>query len=155
MSIQSDTDRGLEIVTERERLAQELRLIEGRLIKAGLAGEQSPLQDEDREGRQWIAKGTREDVPVIFTADLLVGTFADGSAVHIQLHDSIGAAMKQFFKPMWKNIHSDGKAFRARAVELFGDKAAALITTCLARDKDGIPKSKMVVAWNEAKRRPQ
>jgi glutaredoxin len=151
MSIQQDVDRGLEIVEEIELLKEELKKIEGRLTASGLKGDQVPLEDEDREGRQWIAKGSDKQVPVIFTADAIIGGFADDSPAHLKIKAAAGSSLKEFFKITWKNRIEDGKKFRARATELLADKAPQFITACLARDKEGMPKSKIVVAWHETK----
>jgi len=149
MSVKDDVDRGLEIRAELERLLLELKEIEKRLQVKGLSAEQIPLEDKEREGRQWIAEGTRSAVPVIFTADIIVGSFAQDSAMHMELRGIFGEKLKELFKPIWKNRFDDGKAFRARVRELYPEKAPLYITACLARDKQGIPKSKSVVAWNE------
>lgn len=150
-TIERDVDRGLEIRAEVARLALELKEIEGRLEKAGLAGDQVKLQDEDREGMQWPARGSTLEVPVIFAADSIVGSFAPDTAMHMQLRDILGPQLKEFYRQKFANVHKDGKAFRAKARELLGEKAPGMITACLARDKNGIPKSKVVVAWTEAR----
>jgi hypothetical protein len=151
-TLQQDVERGLEIRKEIEALQAELKAIEKRLEIAGLNGQQVPLQDADREGRQWIAKGVENQVAVIFTADSLVSSFAHESATHLQLRDLLGTQIREFFRQTWTNKFRDGKDFRAHALEILGkEKAPSLVTICLARDKDGTPKSKVVVAWNDAK----
>ena len=151
-TLQQDVERGLEIRKEIEALQAELKAIEKRLETAGLNGQQVPLQDADREGRQWIAKGETNQVAVIFTADSLVSSFAHESATHLQLRDLLGTQIREFFRQTWTNKFRDGKDFRAHALEILGkEKAPSLVTICLARDKDGTPKSKTVIAWNEAK----
>lgn len=151
MTIQADVDRGLKIREEIQLLLNELNAIEERLEKAALKGDQVPLEDADRDGRQWVAKGTKEAVSVILTADSIVSGFADGSATHMQLVSILDAKLKEFFRLAWTNRFKDGKAFRTKAQEVLGEKAPRLITACLARDKAGAPKSKIVVAWNEAR----
>ena len=155
MSIQADVDRGLEIQAEIAKLEAELKAIEKRLEAAGLKGEQIALEDKAREGRQYIARGTNAQLAVIFTADSIVSSFADASELHEKLKAALGPKLKEFFKITWANRFKDGKAFRKHAQELLGDKAPGLITLCLSRDKDGIPKSKTTIAWHEAKNRVQ
>ena len=151
MSIQADVDRGIQIKIDIEALQTELKLIEKRLEAAGLKGEQIPLEDATREGRQWLARGSGAIIPVVFTADSIVSGFPDDSATHMQLRDMLGAKINEFFKRSWSNRFRDGQSFRAHARELLADRAPGLITACLARDKDGVPKSKTVVAWSEAR----
>lgn len=147
MSIQADVDRGIEIRSEMEELKAQLKEIEARLTKAALRSEQIPLVDADREGRQFLAKGSTQTVPVIITADNIVASFPQDSALHMQLRDTIGTQLREFYKLTWLNRFRDGKEFRALARELLGDRAPALITACLARDKDGIPKNRTIIAW--------
>jgi hypothetical protein len=151
MSIQSDVDRGLQIKVDIEALEKELKVIEKRLAAAGLKGEQIPLEDPTREGRQWIAKGSGACVPVLFSADSIISGFADESAIHMQLRDLLGTKIDEFFKRAWVNRFRDGQAFRAHAREVLADRAPSLITACLSRDKEGIPKNKTVIAWSEAR----
>ncbi len=151
MTIEADVDRGLEIRAEILKLAAELKGIEERLEAAGLEGEQVPLEDKDREGRQWIAKGTKDQVAVIFTADSIVGMFAAGSVTHKAITAAAEGKTSQFFKLTWVNRFKDGKDFRAHALEVLGEKAPTLITACLSRDKQGVPRNKTVIAWNEPK----
>ena len=129
MSVQADIDRGLQIRFELERLEAELKKIETRLEIAGLKGEQVPLSDGDREGRQYIARGTGQQVPIIFTADQIISGFVNNSSKHMQLRDLVGDALKEFFKLTWSNRTKDGKAFRAKARDRLGDKAPHFITT--------------------------
>jgi hypothetical protein len=61
VSTRTDVDRGLVIVAMIKDLKEELKGIETRLEKAGLAGEQIDLIDEEREGRQFLARGAGSD----------------------------------------------------------------------------------------------
>ena len=56
--IAADVDRLLEIKTRIAELTLELKTIEARLEQAGLDGEQVPLVDADREGKQYLARGS-------------------------------------------------------------------------------------------------
>lgn len=155
-TLQQDVERGLEIRKEIEALQAELKAIEKRLETAGLNGQQVPLQDADREGRQWIAKGVENQVAVIFTADSLVSSFAHESATHLQLRDLLGTQIREFFRQTWTNKFRDGKDFRAHALEILGkEKAPSLVTICLARDREGIAKSKTLVDWHNATERKE
>ena len=154
MSLRADVDRGLEIREEVEKLQTELKAIEVRLKDAGLNGHQVELVDAEREGRQYLAGGTSRVVPVIFTSDLLVGEFGRDTKKHLEIMDAVQnkTGVLQFFKPVSKfeNRFDSGKKFRALASEVFGDLAPKFITACVARDKDGIPKSAIKVMWDDA-----
>lgn len=155
MSILAMVDRGLAIREQMERLAKELKEIEARLkeagLKASLAGRVEDLKDAERDGRRWLATGSRAQVPVLFTADLIVGSFAHSS----ETHRRIAAASDQFvefFKPLrtFENRFKDGKKFRASVAETLGAAAApAFVTACVARDKAGLPKSDVKILWDE------
>jgi hypothetical protein len=152
--IRSDVDRGLQIVGELKMLQDELDLIEARLETAGLEGEQVELNDSDRDGRQFLARGSAAIVPVVFTADLLVQSFQVDSDVHRRIILAIPAGhyVRDFFRSVrvFKTLFDSGKKFRAHAAELLGDSAPAFISACLQRDKDNIPKSKVVIDWQRA-----
>lgn len=79
MNIKALVDRGLEAREQIERLQKELKEIEGKLKEAGLKSEQEDLKDADREGKRWLAHGTRFAIPIIFTADKIVGQFKANS----------------------------------------------------------------------------
>lgn len=155
MSIRADVDRGLEIRAQMEKLKVELKDIDTRLQTAALKGEQVELQDADREGRQFLAHGTERVLPVILTADMLVGEFGRDSARHKEIIDAVQnrTGLLQFFKPVSKfeNRFDNGKKFRLLAKEVFADLGPAFITACVARDKDGIAKSAVKVMWEETK----
>ncbi len=154
MSIKADIDRGLAIIAELEKLEAELKAIEVRVKAAALHGEQVELKDADREGKQYLAAGTQRIVPVILTADLIVGSFTANGPKHVEISGALpaGHSVRAFFKPtsVYKNVYDDGKKFRATADELLGKAAPAFITACLARDKDGIPKSDIKIMWEES-----
>ena len=121
--------------------------------KSALVGQQIELTDPDREGRQYLARGTEAIVPVILTADLVTQTFADGSTVHARLSDAAGEKLGQFYRPVttWKVLAKNGKAFRLEAGAILGEKLGpAFITAALARDKNGTPKNQIKVEWDRA-----
>lgn len=154
MSIRSDVDRGLEIRAQIERLETELKDIETRLQMAGLKnpGEHEDLKDADRDGRRWPAKGSDRIVPVIFTADLLLGELGANTPRAQTIRTAARGKLDFFFKhnAVLKNRFDSGKRFRIEAARLLEEAAPNFITACLARDKDGQPKSKIVVAWKES-----
>lgn len=153
--IAADVERGLEIVAEQAALKAELAKIEDRLETAGLEGDQIPLQDEEREGRQFIARSGAHEVPIVFTADLLVKSFPQGSKQHDAILDTHipPGAFKQFYLPVtnYKSVIDSGKNFRSVAAELLGKAAPLFISACLQRGKGGIPKSQTRIEWDRAK----
>lgn len=155
MSLRADIDRGLEITAELEQLTAELKDIEARVRHAALHGEQVELNDADREGRQFLAAGTQCVVPVILTADKLIGSFKASSPAHIKIVNALGGKahhLTDFFdrQVKFENRFDSGKKFRAIAAETFGDRAPAFITACVMRDKEGIPKSDIKIGWGDA-----
>lgn len=153
MSTQADVDRGLEIIALQEALKKELAEIESRLEKAGLKGTQIELEDAEREGRQFLATGTTRIVPVVFTADLIMGSFADNSAKHLKAKAAAGEHLREFYLPSttWEGRFDSGKIFRKKAAEIFGEEAGpAFVSACLARDKFGVPKSQTKIEWKRA-----
>lgn len=156
--IAADIARGKQIVEEIKALEAELKAIESRLEQAGLAGDQVPLQDKDREGKQFLARGERFIVPVRFESDLIAGTFDPESVMHKAVLAALGeehaAKLPLFFKDKrtFTRIPKDGQAFRKLArKQLDPDTMARLISAVTQRDKDGIAKSKTVIAWDDAK----
>lgn len=157
MSVADDVDRGLFIKSRIAELALELAAIEDRLVKAGLAGDQVELTDPEREGRQWLAHGSQQIVPVVFTADLLVKSFQVGTDVHHQILRSLTPyntwRLRDFFRStrVCKTLFESGKTFRAKAVEILGKESApAFISACLSRDKEGTPKNQIRIEWDRA-----
>ena len=156
--IAADIARGREIVAEIKKLKEELKAIEDRLEQAGLKGDQIPLQDADREGKQYLAQGEKFIVPIRFESDLIAGSFDPDSIMHkaviAALGDEHAAKMPLFFKDTrsFVRVPKDGQAFRkiARA-QLDPDTFAKLISAVTQRDKKGIIKSKTVVAWDDEK----
>jgi hypothetical protein len=145
-------DRGVALVGLLQKLGEELEQIEERLSAIGLISEQEELKDAEREGRRWLAEGSKFTVPVIFTADKIAGEFNDKSTRHTELERLAGRLLKEFYKPVtkWVNLYSNGKQFRAYAAEILDDRAPAFISAALARDKYGVPKSDVRVQWADA-----
>jgi len=155
MSIRADVDRGLEIRAQVEKLERELKDIETRLKMHGLQnpGLQVDLKDADRDGKQYLAPGTARVVPVVFTADIIIGEFSAAAPRARMIRDAAKGKLDDFFKSVnkFENRFTSGKIFRLRAGELLAEAAPVFITTCLARDKQGIPKSQIKVEWDAAK----
>lgn len=153
MSIKANVDRGLEIRATIKTLQTELDKIEGELMAAALAGEQVPLQDTDREGRQYLARGTGHIVPVVLTADLITGSFAANSEKHRTIGAAANLHLTEFYRPVskYENRFESGKKFRQKAAEVLGLDAPAFITACIARGADGIAKSAIKVVWDDVK----
>jgi hypothetical protein len=151
--IAADVDRGLAITKQLKDLKAELKVIEGRLEKAGLEGEQVPLVDEEREGKQFIARGSSFAVPVVFTADLLRASFVHDGDVYKIIKELAGDKLPHLYKKVtkWETLHEDGKDFRRVAADVLGEQAPQVISACLQRDnKTGIPKSAIKIEWTRA-----
>lgn len=149
-------DRGLAIRRELNALSDELKQIENALREAGLTasatGNVEPLKDAEREGRRWLAHGTQRTVPIIFTADKLIGSFTLNSKSHQVIEPVAAGHLDVFFKrtTTFENRFDSGKKFRATATRLFGHNAPPFITACLARDKAGLPRSDIKIEWDHA-----
>lgn len=145
-------DRGLAIVAEQARLKIELASIERTLKDAGLHSEHIELRDAEREGRQYLARGSRAVVPVVFSADLLIASFRPQSPIHLRVQELAADHLPEFFEETvsFEKKIASGKAFRARADELLAGRAAPFITACLQLGKGGVPKSKISVEWDAA-----
>ena len=152
MNISKDVERGLAIRAEMATLKSELSEIEDRLEAAALAGEQIELEDPDREGRQFLAVGSEHQVPVIITADNIVGQFKDDSPMHVRLKEIAGDKLREFFqkKTIWENLTASGKQFRALAAMVLEEKAPEFISGALSRDKHGTPKNAVKIEWDRA-----
>jgi hypothetical protein len=151
--IQADVERGRVIVHTITKLEAELKEIEARLIADGETGHQEPLQDANREGKQFLANGITGILPIRFESDLIAGSFSPDDQMHQAVITAIGEEqVPKFFKDVRKfeRIAKDGEAFRKSARKLLEpDTFAALVKAVTIRDKTGIAKSKTVVAWKE------
>ena len=152
--IAADIVRGIEIKNEIDLLKTELEAIENRLEAAGLLGPHIPLQEAEREGKQFLASGSGKILPIRFESDQIVGSFQPDSPMHKKIAEITGDKLPKFFKDTRKfeRLPKDGNAFRKLARKLLEpDAFASLIAACTSRDKDGIPKSKTVIAWDDVK----
>ncbi len=148
--VQADVDRGLLLRAHMKAMTTELEEITERLEAAGLAAPQQDLKDADREGRRWLARGTKCAIAILFTADKIVSEFTAHTAIHDRIKFAADGRLLAFFRPInkYKNHFDDGKAFRAAAAETLGAAAPGFVTACLARDKDGHPKSDIKILWD-------
>jgi len=153
--ISQDIERGIELRSIIKSSQTELKAIEKRLEQAGLEGEQIPLQETDREGRQFLARSPKLGlvVPVVFESDQIIASFAPESDIHHALNDLSIGQLTSFFTETRKfeRIQKDGQIYRKSARELLGSTAPAFIAASLQRDKAGIPKSRTVIAWENSR----
>lgn len=145
-------DRGLQLRREIKERQAELKDIEGQIENIGLHECHTRLKDEAREGTRWLAPGSACLIPVVFTADKLVQSFADQSPAHKIIESVSNGKMSEFFQltRTWKTKIDDGKKFRAAADELLGKAAPLFVTACVARDKSGIAKNDIRICWDDA-----
>jgi hypothetical protein len=157
MSLQQDIDRGLELTAQIGVLEAELKVLSERIEKAALRGPQIPLEDAERDGTQFLAKGSRRVVPVLITADYLAASFTEGSKVHekvVQALPNREPLLTTFYTPKltFKRVYEDGKVFRRQAREILGaELAEPFINACVVRDREGIPKNAVKIDWSRAK----
>lgn len=157
--ISTDVARGIIIRQQIKDLQAELKTIEKRLESAGLEGSQIPLQEEDREGRQFLARSPQAGVvvPVVFESDQIVASCRVGDQLHTGLmafaETYPGTNVSQFYQTVTtlQRVPKDGQAFRKLAREQLGPNAATFVSLCLQRDKEGIPRSRTIIAWDNAK----
>lgn len=157
MDIKEQIGRGLRLRAEIEAAKAELKAIEAAVVAVARHAEHHDLVDAEREGKQAMLDGGHCLLPVIFESDMITGTMPQGGPLHLGLKLKYKEeALAPFYKA--KNTlemqPKDGKAFRALAREAFAPElAAAFVHDCLARDKTGIPKSRIVVAWENVKQK--
>ena len=158
------TDRLVEIDREIKKLTLEKKDIEARLDAYALKQPQEPLKDETREGRQVRLPGRRYTLPIIYTSDLMIGSFREGSEKHHELLAILsevseaggphaGRLIKLFFDEpsKWESRYEDGKKFRAKAAELLPkDVAPKFIAACTQTDKHGVKKSNTAFDYKAA-----
>jgi hypothetical protein len=153
--VSADIERGIELRKDIKAAQNELKAIEKRLEQAGLEGEHIPLQEEDREGRQFLARSPKLGiiVPVVFESDQIIGSLSPGTDTHTELTGIARDRFPQFFQASNKldRVPKDGQAFRKLARELLTADAPAFISASLQRDKSGIPKSRTIIAWENSK----
>ena len=151
-SIASLVDKALALRHEIEVLTDALEILEQQIRNAALTGPQIDLTDGDLEGKQYIARGTEKQVPVILTSDLIIQSFADKSTIHSHLFELAGDRLKVLYRPTitHKLVAKTGKHFRLEAAAQLGDGAPAFIAAAVNRDKYGIPRSQIKIAWDRA-----
>ncbi len=153
--ISTDIERGIELRATIKTAQAELKSIEKRLEQAGLEGEQIPLQEADREGRQFLARSPKLGVivPVVFESDQIIASIQPDTDVFNALLVISGAHFGKFWQPVTKldRVQKDGQAYRKAARELLGELAPKFIAASLQRDKAGIPKSRTIIAWENVK----
>ncbi|MEI6169339.1 MAG: hypothetical protein WCS52_19320 [bacterium] len=153
--ISTDIERGLELRKSIKTGQTELKEIEKRLEQAGLSGEQIPLQEADREGRQFLARSPKLGliVPVVFESDQVVKSFRPDTPMHTDLERISHGQLSRFFIETRKfdRVQEEGQAFRKAAREILSAAAPLFISASLQRDKAGIPKSRTIIAWDNAK----
>ena len=159
MSIRALVDRAMELRSEIATRQKELDGLVAKLTAAGLsagsAGRHEELVDAQRDGTRWLARGSGIAVPIIFTADKLVGTFQRDGAKHQSIKTSLGDQaneLTRFYKPVsgYETRFKDGKQFRSEADKVLAGRAPAFITACISRDKDGIAQSDVKIDWDHA-----
>ena len=132
--------------TERKPL---LAIIE----QAGINGPHVPLEDAEREGKQTIIQTPTHTLRVRLESDNLVGGFEIGSELEKAVTELITKSqLDELFKVVkkYERKESDGHKFRMKAKKAITDQAVYLkfIKALRSLDKDGIPKSKTVIAWD-------
>lgn len=159
------TDRLAEVVAEIAKLTAEKKQLEAKLEAYGLKHPElhASLKDEKREGRRMTLRGARHHIPLVFTSDLLIGSFKQDSPKHKQLlailakDDSLAplASLLRFFDAptSWERRIDDGQKFRAAVAEwLPAGVAAEFITACTQADKHGVKKSNVAFDYKAATR---
>jgi hypothetical protein len=165
------TDRLVHIETEIGALEREAKHIRSRLEAYALEQKGEPLADASREGRKVTLPGHKMSLPVLFTSDLLIGSFVDLGPKHRELTSILSAGLTHipeafereakateqlelFFKSpnKWEALYEDGQKFRKAAAEHLPEEvAASFISACSQRDKHGVKKSKTVFDFKSAK----
>lgn len=145
--------RAAEIRTKIEELETELEPLEEIIAQAGVNGPHIPLEDAEREGKQAILRTPTHTLHVQIQSDNLVGGFDIGSEMEKTIRGLITSTQfDALFKVVKKHERkeSDGHKFRMKAKKAIPDQSVYLqvIKALRSLDKDGIPKSKTVIAWN-------
>ena len=161
--IKADVESGLRLFKILDYAKAELAEIKERLEADALAhpDEHKPLEDDSREGMQWIAPG---GLTVIITADALLKEIKAGGAEYVATLSAIttqvdtatphltedhragkiAAAFTELCTP-WAGYlrnKADGNDFRQQVRAMLSPECAeALIDAWKSRDKSGIPKN--------------
>lgn len=156
--ISTDIERGIELRSIIKSAQKEIKAIESRLEQAGLEGEQIPLQEADREGRQFLARSPKLNliVPVVFESDQVIASFRKDSTFdqEIQSYCALqGIRLQDFFvqETTYKRLAKDGQDFRQTTRRILGNKAPEFVSKFLQRDKAGIPRSRTIIAWENSR----
>lgn len=151
--IAADIERGDFLSRRIKTDKEELKAIEKRLESAGLNVPHIPLKEQDREGKQAILKCGERTLPVVYESDLLIGSFAAAGIIHTTLTNIVAP---EIFKGLFKEVHQferrqdDGQKFRVALRKAIADEPLRMdiLNVLKARSKDGITKSKTVIAWD-------
>lgn len=152
------TDRLVEISIEIEALIKEKKDIQAKLEPFALDQPHETLKDDKREGRRVTISGTRHRLPIVFTSDLLIKSFKEGSPKHKELIAILAdrqepadltadQQLKLFFDApnTWEARYDDGQRFRKAVAEHLPEEIAAVfISACTQRDKHGVKKNNTV-----------
>lgn len=149
----------IELCIEQRRIVKDanvkIKAAEKRLEQAGLEGDQIPLQEPDREGRQFLARCPKLGivVPVIFESDQIIASIEKDTVAHHSISQAAGPRFPDFFalSTKYARVHKEGLEFRRHARKVFESAAPDFISLCIQRDKDGIPKSRTIIAWDNAR----
>lgn len=149
-----DITRGLYLRERIKNDTAELKAIETRLEAAALIASHSPLQDADREGKQAHLFAENGILPIIFESDLLIGSVAADSqqAKDLQFLLEFDDNFKKLFreKHIFERKESDGHKFRKKLRGMVQEETFHTVCNILkSKDKDGIVKSKTVIAWDK------
>jgi len=135
--------------------AAALKEIEERLKADALEGESQPLVDAERDGAQ-VKLGTL-GVPVIIEADTIRASIPEGGEDHATLAEAYGGEIGQMERH-WRHISilerstKDGLSFRRLVRETCSPETAErVISASVARDKHGVGRSRIVIAWDRVK----
>jgi len=144
--------RGLNM-WQLDKLEAELKPLEAIIKQAGINGPHVPLEDAQREGKQAILKTPTHALRVRIESDNLVGGFEIGSETDKKVQALLTPTeFKSLFKAVRKHERkeADGHKFRIKAKKAIANEATylQLIKTIRSLDKDGLPTSKTVIAWD-------
>jgi hypothetical protein len=151
--IAADIERG-DFLSRRIKCDKaELKQIEKRLESAGLNVPHIPLKEQDREGKQAILRCGERTLPVIYESDLLIGSFPASGLIHTTLCEIVAPDV---FKALFKEVNQyerrqeDGQKFRVALRKAVADEPLRLdiLKVLKATTKEGITKSKTVIAWD-------
>lgn len=154
-------DRGLQLHRSIEAAKAEMKEINKRISDYAAAHpeEHIPLEDPEREGTRYIARGSGFAIPVVFTADFILQKLRNGSDKLEYLKSIAGPAFRRFYRPADYHVVAteftaggmfNGVKFRAAAREHIPDHAEEFISAARMVDKNGIPISRTAVCWADA-----